>query len=140
MSAVEDDSTTLAAQLGFRSGQYVQMLGSDQDDDQEDLRKGIEKITGSEVAEDDSGSTPDVVVQWFTDSDGDLTDTLTSITHHLAEDGHIWLLTPQDGRDGHLKPQAIQDAAESASLSQGKKVSAGEWTATLLVAPRTRRS
>jgi len=45
------------------------------------------------------------------------------------------LLTPKVGRDGHVEPSDIQDAAPTAGLSQTSSFSiAADWSATRLVA------
>ncbi len=58
----------------------------------------------------------------------------------LADGGYILLLTPKAGRDGHVEPSEIGEAAPTAGLSQTSTVSAGKnWSATRLVAPKARR-
>ena len=54
---------------------------------------------------------------------------------YLSETGPIWVLTPKVGRDGHVEPSDIQDAAPTAGLSQTSSFSiAADWSATRLVA------
>jgi hypothetical protein len=58
----------------------------------------------------------------------------------LADGGYVLLLTPKTGRDGHVEPSEIGEAAPTAGLSQTSTVSAGRnWSASRLVAPRARR-
>jgi hypothetical protein len=65
-----------------------------------------------------------------------LSDALTT----LADGGHIWLLTPKAGREGHVEPSDILEAAQTAGLSQTSSISAArEWSGTRLVTPKARR-
>ncbi len=54
---------------------------------------------------------------------------------YLSETGPIWVLTPKVGRDGHVEPSDIQDAAPIAGLSQTSTIAlAKDWAGTRLVA------
>jgi hypothetical protein len=82
----------------------------------------------------------DVVLLWWRDDDGDLFDALSDALTTLADGGHIWLLTPKAGRDGHVEPSDIGEAAQTAGLSQTSSISAArEWSGTRLVTPKSRR-
>lgn len=106
--------------------------GSDVD---ESLRTAIEKITGTKLLDADAQEVVDGVIMWWRDGDGDLVDDLVDALTYLTENGPIWLLTPKMGREGHVEPSDIQDAAPTAGLSQTQTVSiAPDWTATRLVA------
>ncbi|WP_343074862.1 DUF3052 domain-containing protein [Phytoactinopolyspora alkaliphila] len=125
-----------ARKLGFRPGQVVQELGWDEDCD-DDLRIDIEDTTGTELVDQGSGDVADVVLQWWRDDDGDLTDGLVDAITELAPGGVVWLLTPKVGRDGHVEASDIADAALTAGLSTTTTVSVTEdWSGTKLVAPR----
>lgn len=125
-----------AARLGFRPSQMVQELGWDEDCD-DDLRIGIEDVTGNELTDESSGEVADVVLQWWRDDDGDLADALVDATTDLAPGGIVWLLTPKVGRDGHVEASEIADAALTAGLSTTTTVSVTEeWSGTKLVAPK----
>ena len=73
----------------------------------------------------DSDEVVDVVLLWFRDDDGDLVDTLVDSLAPLAANGVIWLLTPKAGRDGHVEPSDVGEAAPTAGLSQTSSISAG---------------
>ncbi|HEY8983681.1 MAG TPA: DUF3052 domain-containing protein [Streptomyces sp.] len=137
MSATADHAeTNLAARLGFQPAQVVQEIGYDEDVDQE-LRESIEEIVGSDLVDEDYDDVADAVVLWFRDDDGDLTDALVDALGLLEEDGSILLLTPKTGRDGYIEPSDINDAAQTAGLSQTKSVSAGkDWVGTRLLSPK----
>ncbi|MGV9315981.1 DUF3052 domain-containing protein [Streptomyces sp. NPDC003691] len=139
MSATADhaeERTNPAARLGFEPGQVVQEIGFDDDADQ-DLREGIESVIGQDLVDEDYEDVADVVVLWFRDEDGDLTDALVDAIGLLDEGGMIWLLTPKTGRDGYVEPSDIQDAAQTAGLSQTKSISvAKDWIGTRLSAPK----
>ncbi|MFF0445030.1 DUF3052 domain-containing protein [Streptomyces sp. NPDC004609] len=139
MSATADhaeERTNPAARLGFEPGQVVQEIGYDDDADQ-DLREGIESVIGQDLVDEDYDDVADVVVLWFRDEDGDLTDALVDAIGLLDEGGVIWLLTPKTGRDGYVEPSDISEAAQTAGLSQTKSINAAkEWSGSRLVAPK----
>ena len=61
--------------------------------------------------------------------------------HPLADSGVIWLLTPKSGRDGHVPPSDINEAAPTAGLSQTSSISAArDWAGARLVTPKSNRS
>lgn len=137
MSATADHAeTSLAVRLGFQPDQVVQEIGYDDDVDQE-LREAIEATTGSELVDEDYDDVADVVLLWFRDEDGDLTDALVDALGLLEEDGQILLLTPKTGRDGYIEPSDVNDAAQTAGLSQTKSVSVGkDWNGSRLLTPK----
>ncbi|MFJ9826334.1 DUF3052 domain-containing protein [Streptomyces sp. NPDC101160] len=139
MSATADhaeERTNPAARLGFEPGQVVQEIGYDDDVDQ-DLREGIESLIAQDLVDEDYDDVADVVLLWFRDEDGDLTDALVDAIGLLEDGGMIWLLTPKTGRDGYIEPSDISDAAQTAGLSQSKSISvAKDWTGTRLVTPK----
>lgn len=130
---------SLAERLGFKPGQVVQEIGWDDDCDEE-LRSSIEAVTGTELVDEDYVDVVDVVLLWWRDDDGDLVDALVDARPSLADGGHIWLLTPKAGRDGHIEPSDIGESAPTAGLSQTSSMSAArDWSGTRLVAPRVRK-
>jgi hypothetical protein len=57
----------------------------------------------------------------------------------LVDGGTVWLLTPKAGRDGHVQPADIADAAITAGLSQTISISAAaDWSGTRLTTGRGR--
>ena len=78
----------------------------------------------------------DVVLLWWREGDGDLVDALVDSLTNLADSGVVWLLTPKAGRDGHVEPSDIDEAAPTAGLSSTRSTSAApEWSGTRLVSP-----
>ncbi|WRZ93153.1 DUF3052 domain-containing protein [Streptomyces sp. NBC_01007] len=142
MSATADhaeERTNPAARLGFEPGQVVQEIGFDDDVDHE-LREGIESLIGQDLVDEEYDDVADVVLLWFRDEDGDLTDALVDVIGLLEDGGMIWLLTPKTGRDGYVEPSDISDAAQTAGLSQTKSISVGkEWSGTRLATPKSKR-
>jgi hypothetical protein len=135
-----DGQRSIAARLGLRPGQTVQEVGYDDDCDEE-LRDAVVAITGNELVDEDWGDVVDVVLLWWRDGDGDLVDALVDALTSLAGGGDIWLLTPKAGRDGHVEPSDISEAAPTAGLSQTTSLSAGrDWSGARLVAPKASRS
>jgi hypothetical protein len=127
---------SLAARLGFKSGQVVQEFGYDDDVD-DDLRAAIEEITGNELADEDSQDVVDATLYWWRSDDGDLVDSLVDALTNLAGGGVIWLLTPKSGRLGHVEPSEIEEAAPTAGLHATSTLSAcSDWTGTRLATPR----
>ncbi|MEU0082966.1 MULTISPECIES: DUF3052 domain-containing protein [Streptomyces] len=143
MSATADhaeERTNPAARLGFEPGQVVQEIGYDDDVEQE-LREGIEAVTGQELVDEDYDDVADVVVLWFRDEDGDLTDALVDAIGLIDEGGVVWLMTPKTGRDGYVEPSDINEAAQTAGLSQTKSITAGkDWSGSRLVTPKGAKS
>ncbi|GAA4072509.1 MULTISPECIES: DUF3052 domain-containing protein [Actinomadura] len=142
MSATAGQAQTersLAERLGFKPDQVVQEIGFDDDVDEE-LRSSVEAVTGNELVDEDYGDVVDVVLLWWREDDGDLFDGLTDAQVPLTDGGYIWLLTPKAGREGHVEPSDIGEAARSAGLTQTKSVSAArEWSGTRLVPPKARK-
>lgn len=139
MAAGASEAQDRATRLGLEPGNTVQELGYDSDVD-EQLRQGIESIIGAEMVDEDFDDVVDVVVMWWRDDDGDLVDGLVDAIGPLADHGVVWLLTPKPGRDGHVEPEDISDAAPTAGLQQTSSISAGsDWQGTRLVAPRSKR-
>ncbi|MFE7121129.1 DUF3052 domain-containing protein, partial [Streptomyces sp. NPDC057654] len=130
MSATADhaeERINPAARLGFEPGQVVQEIGYDDDVEQE-LREGIEAVTGQELVDEDYDDVADVVVLWFRDDDGDLTDALVDAIGLVDEGGPVWLLTPKTGREGYVEASDINEASTTAGLSQTKSINAGkDW-------------
>lgn len=142
MSATAGQAQTersLAERLGLKAGQVVQEIGYDDDVDEE-LRGSVEAVTGTELVDEDYDDVVDIVLLWWRDEDGDLFEALTDGMIPLAGGGTIWLLTPKAGRDGHVEPSDIGEAAQTAGLSQTSSVSAAkEWSGTRLVAPKVHK-
>jgi hypothetical protein len=130
---------SLADRLAIQAGMVVQEVGYDDDCDEE-LREAIVERTGAEMLGEDGDDVVDVVLLWFREDDGDLVDTLVDALAPLAVNGVIWLLTPKAGRDGHIEPSDVGEAAPTAGLSQTSSISAGpDWSGTRLVAPKSSR-
>lgn len=126
----------LADRLGLQPGHLVQEIGYDDDCDEE-LRRSVVECTGNDLVGEDSDSVVDAVLLWWREDDGDLVDALVDALTPLAEGGNVWLLTPKAGREGHVEPSDIGEAAPTAGLSQTSNVNAAsDWTGTRLAAPR----
>lgn len=133
------DARGLDERLGIKPGQVVQELGYDEDVDEE-LRDAIAGVNGVELVDEDFDDVVDVVLLWWREGDGDLVEALLDALTPLADGGYIWLLTPKAGRESHVEPSDIGEAAPTAGLSQTSSVSAGrDWSGTRLVAPKARR-
>ena len=123
--------------MGFEPGELVLEIGRGGDSDQS-LRDSISAITGTTLIEDQTNEVVDGVIIWWRDGDGELEDELVDALTYLSESGSIWVLTPKAGRDGHVEPSDIQDAAPNVGLSQTSTFAvASDWSATRLVARKT---
>lgn len=131
--------TSTATRMGLRRGQTVQEFGYDEDVDHE-LRDDIEAVTGAEMLDVDADDVVDVVVLWWRDDDGDLTDAVMDVLSALDDQGELWLLVPKAGTEGHIEASDIDDAAATAGLHVTSTLSVGQgWTACRLVAPKGQR-
>ncbi len=140
MAAGDAGNADVADKLGIETGAVVQELGWDEDVD-DALRGAVEERIGSDLLDEDADEVVDVVLLWWREDDGDLVDTLMDAIGPLADNGVIWVLTPKTGRDGHVEPSDIAEAAPTAGLAQTSSVSAGpDWVATRLVSPKSAKS
>ena len=131
----------LAEKLGIEPGMVVQVMGAGPDADipvDQSLIDDVAARAGTElVLTDDTDDVVDVVLLWWREGDGDLVDALVDALTNLADSGVVWLLTPKAGRDGHVEPSDIDEAAPTAGLSSTRSTSAApEWSGTRLVAPK----
>lgn len=131
----------LAERLGIEPGMVVQVVGSDEYVDT-DLMTDVVSRAGTElITTDDSDEVVDVVLIWWREGDGDLVDALVDALTNLGDSGVVWLLTPKAGRDGHVEPSDIDEAAPTAGLSSTRSTSAApEWSGTRLVSPKASRA
>ena len=133
------EERSVAARLGLQAGNVVQEIGYDDDCDH-DLRTAIATLTGTELVDEDHDEVVDAVLLWWREDDGDLVDALVDSLISLTSGGVVWLLTPKVGRDGHVEPEDIEEAAPTAGLSATSTVAAAQdWSGTRLVAPKINR-
>lgn len=124
----------VAARMGIQSGFLVLQRGFADDSDSQ-LSKEVAETSGSELLDENSKEVVDAVITWWREDDGDLVDELVDCLTYLTDGGQVWLLTPKVGRDGHVEPSDIQDAAPTAGMSQTTSFSAcADWSATRLIA------
>ena len=133
----------LAERLGIEPGMVVQVVGADDRAAVDaSLLDDVTARTGVElILLDHSDEMVDVVLLWWREGDGDLVDALVDALTNLGDSGVIWLLTPKAGRDGHVEPSDIDEAAPTAGLSSTRSTSAApEWSGTRLVSPKASRA
>jgi hypothetical protein len=123
----------VAERMGFKPTMIVMEIGYDDDVDDE-LRGLIEDQTGEVLVGEDSDEVVDVVLVWYREGDGDLTDLLVDSIAPLADSGVIWLLSPKRGRGGYVEPSDIAEAAAVAGLSQTSITAVSpDWSGARLV-------
>lgn len=128
-----------ADRFGIEPGMVVMEMGYDDDVDH-DLRDALIDLCG-ELVDEDTDEVVDAVLLWYRDGDGDLVDLLVDALGPLADSGVVWLLTPKAGREGHVEPSDVTEAAPTAGLQQTSSVNAGpDWSAARLVTPRSTRA
>jgi hypothetical protein len=126
---------SLADRFGIEPGMVVMEMGYDEDVDH-DLRDALTDRCG-ELVDEDTDEVVDAVLVWYRDGDGDLFELLVDALGPLADNGVVWLLTPKAGRDGHVEPSEVAEAAPTAGLQQTSTVNAGkDWSAARLVLRR----
>jgi Protein of unknown function (DUF3052) len=133
----------LAEKLGIEPGMVVQVVGGGEDAEiDQSLMDDVAARAGTElITTDDSDEVVDVVLLWWREGDGDLVDALVDALTNLGDSGVVWLLTPKAGRDGHVEPSDIDEAAPTAGLSSTRSTSAApEWSGTRLVSPKASRA
>jgi len=124
----------ISARMGIEAGFLVLQRGFSDDCDNA-ISEEIAKVSGNALVGEDSQEVVDAVITWWREDDGDLIDELVDCLTYLTEGGQVWLLTPKVGRDGHVEPSDIQDAAPTAGLSLTSTFQASkDWIATRLVA------
>lgn len=124
--------------MGLAAGQLVQELGWDEDVD-EALRLSIED-TVQEAMVEEALEAVDVVLLWWREDDGDVTDGVVDALTDLKDDGIVWLMTPKVGREGHVDPADVSEAAVTAGLTLTSSANVSEdWSASKLVRPRGAR-
>lgn len=130
-----------AEKLGIEPGTVVQLVGGGDDVDQALLDDVVARAGPTPITDEESDEVVDVVLLWWREGDGDLVDALVDSLTNLGDSGVVWLLTPKAGRDGHVEPSDIDEAAPTAGLSSTRSTSAApEWSGTRLVAPKAARS
>ncbi len=111
------------------------------DDCDDELRTAVAAAAGAALVDEESDEVVDIVLLWWRDGDGDLVDDLVDALTPLADNGVVWLLTPKAGRDGHVEPSEVSEAAPTAGLAQTTTLSAAkDWSGARLVAPKAARS
>lgn len=132
---------SLAERLGVEPDVIVQEVGYDPEDADEAVRSSVVERSGAALIEEDSDEVVDIVLLWWREDDGDLADALVDAKGPLADNGVVWLLSPKVGRDGHVEPWDISEAASTAGLSETRTLSVGkDWSGVRLVAPKAARS
>lgn len=130
----------LGERLGVSPDTIVMEVGHSDDSD-DALRAAVVERSGSDLVGPESDEIVDTVLLWWREGDGDLTDALVDAIAPLTDDGVVWLLTPKVGREGHVEPSDVNEAAQIAGLSQTTTLTvAAEWSGIRLASPRNPRS
>jgi hypothetical protein len=127
------DAAALAARLGITAGTTVMEIGYDTDTD-DLVAEAVLVGSGEPVVDEDFDGVVDMVLLWWRDDDGDLTDALVDAKPPLADNGVIWLVTPKFGRAGAVPPAEIAEAAATSGLRRTTSVTLPIWQAVRLAA------
>ncbi|MFZ3493367.1 DUF3052 domain-containing protein [Streptomyces sp. 5.8] len=126
-----------ADRLGIEPQMVVQELGWAEDVD-DDVRAAVQERSGNKLLNADADEAVDVVLLWWRESDGDLTDALVDAIGPLSDDGVIWVITPRTGRAGYVEASDIAEAASTAGLAQILNTGVGkDWAGIKLVSPKS---
>ncbi|MFK5583820.1 MULTISPECIES: DUF3052 domain-containing protein [unclassified Serinicoccus] len=122
----------LVRKLGLREGQIVVEYGYDEDVE-ESVRGVAAHVVGSPLEDEAYDGVVDVVLLWWRDGEGDLTDELMDALTTLEEGGCIVLMTPGAGRDDRVPAADVQDACTTCSMTASGAVAMGAWIGQRLV-------
>lgn len=131
-AAADEALVGAVRKLGVREGQIVLELGYD-DDVEDAVRTAVEQVAGSPLEDDAYDGVVDLVLLWWRDGEGDLTDELVDSLTTLEEGGCIVLLTPGTGRDDRVPAADVQDACTTCSMVASGAVPLGGWMGQRLV-------
>ncbi|MFC7406020.1 DUF3052 domain-containing protein [Georgenia alba] len=129
-----------ASRFGFTTGQVIQEFLYDDDVDPA-VRRTVEEATGNELVDEDYGDVCDGAVIWWRADDGgqeDLTDLLVDAQSNLDDGGLIWVFTPKPGREGHVVPADVEEAARTAGMLATSATSVGAAWNGIRIAARSR--
>lgn len=138
-ASAEAAGASLDTRFGFKAGQVIQEFGFDEDVDM-DFRSAIESVCGEELADEEYNYVSDSALVWWRDDDGDsadLTDLITDSMVTLDDGGDVWVLIPKAGRDGHVPPAEVEEAAATAGMNTTNTLDpGGDWLAFRLTSRR----
>ena len=121
--------------MGLSKGMVVQELGWDADVD-DDLRNDIMDAIDADLVE-EALEAVDMVLLWWREEDGDVTDGLVDSMTDLSSAGVIWLLTPKVGRDGYIDPADLAEGTSTAGLTLSAPANlAKDWQRHKIVRPK----
>ena len=127
----QDGADQVSSLLELTKDMIVQEVGWDSDCDAS-ISEAVEDAVGSELLEEDTDEVVDAVLLWWREGDGDLVDRLMDVVTPLADEGHVWVLTPKTGLDGHVEPAVIAESAQTAGMLQTRTAALGEWAGSRL--------
>src|SRR5699024_1517997 len=127
----QDGADQVSSLLELTKDMIVQEVGWDSDCDAS-ISEAVEDAVGSELLEEDTDEVVDAVLLWWREGDGDLVDRLMDVVTPLADEGHVWVLTPKTGTDGHVEPAVIAESAQTAGMLQTRTAAIGDWVGNRL--------
>jgi hypothetical protein len=129
------------SKFGFTTGQVIQEFLYDDDVDP-GVREAVAEATGNELVDEDYDDVCDGTLIWWRADDGgqeELTDLLVDAQSNLDDGGGlIWVLTPKPGREGHVRPADIEEAASTAGMLATSATSAAPGWSGIRIATRRR--
>lgn len=124
--------SSTATRLGLAAEQIVLEYGYDDDVD-EALRAAIAETVGSAIEGEEYDGVVDVVLIWWRDGEGDLTDELINAASLVEDDGFVLLATPAAPREDQVDAGEIEEAATTTSLAVGGPARVDGWLVRRLV-------
>lgn len=127
--------SAILARLGVKPDQVIQEFGYDDDVD-DTIRQAFEEVTDTDLEDEDYDDVTDGAILWWRREDGDaqdLADLTIDAMGTLEDGGLVWVLTPRSGRDGHVPPADVQEAAQILGKNATSSVPLGDdWVAFVL--------
>lgn len=139
-ASAEAAGASLDSRFGFKAGQVIQEFGYDDDVDF-DFRSAVEAVSGESLEGEEYNYVSDAALVWWRDDDGDstdLTDIITDSMVTLDDGGAVWVLIPKTGREGHVPPAEVEEAAATAGMNTTSNLDpGGDWLAFRLTSRRS---
>lgn len=124
--------SSAATRLGLAAEQIVLEYGYDDDVD-EAFRGALTEAIGAQPEGEEYDGVVDVVLIWWRDGEGDLTDELINAVSIIEDGGFVLLATPSAPREDQVDAGEIEEAAGTTSLAVSGPTRVDGWLLRRLV-------